>query len=140
MRTSRIACFALACAFGTAGCNPPKPPADQTEPLVSPSGKYVLTLPIEKNTRNPEYATSKVWKVTIHDSAGVLEYKDEDSTMVGYLNVYWSWDTKDRVWVYNSDNGKVLRWEKQGRIWRNSEITGEEMGEAPESIRRRHDR
>jgi hypothetical protein len=134
MKDPWIASLAVACAVGVTACKSPKPPASQTQPLASPSGKYVLTLPIEKNTRNPAYATSKVWKVAIHDSAGALEYKDEDSTMVGYLNVYWDWDSKDRVWVYNSDNGKIHRWEKLGRTWTESEVNDAEKAQAPKSL------
>jgi hypothetical protein len=64
-------------------------PPNQKRSSVSPSGRYVLTVPIEPNETNPEYAGTKVWKVTISDQDGNLLYKDNDSEFVGYLNVYW---------------------------------------------------
>jgi hypothetical protein len=48
-------------------------------------------------------------------------YKDEASTMVGAMNVYWGWDAQDRVWVYNSDDGKVWRWELADDGWKKTE-------------------
>ena len=123
----------VVCAAGVTGCIPRKKPINQTQRLVSPSGKYVLTMPIEKS-RNPQYSDIAVRKVTIHDTAGNLEYKDEDSTMVGNLNVYWAWDQKDRVWVYNSDNGRISRWEKGNLKWSTTEIAEAEKKEAPDSL------
>jgi len=87
----------------------------------SPSGKYVLRLPIEAQTTNPQYKGTRVWKVTIADSSGTVLYKDEDSTMVGTLNVYWGWDDQDRAWVYNSDDGRIWRWEFAESGWKKIE-------------------
>ena len=78
---------------------------NQEQPLVSPSGKYVLTVPIEKAADNLHY-----WRVTISDVNGNVLFKD-DSEFVGQLNVYWSWDAHDRVWLDNSDNGYTYYWE-----------------------------
>jgi hypothetical protein len=62
-------------------------PPNQRRSSVSPSGKYVLTVPIVPNETNPEYAGTEVWKVTIFDQDNNLLYKDEESEFVGYLNV-----------------------------------------------------
>lgn len=97
-----------------AGCTPPAPKPNQVQPMRSPSGKYVLTLPIE---RNPAYHDALVWKVTISDANGHPLYKDDASEFVGNLNVYWMWDDADRVWIYNSDDGGVWFWELDGTQW-----------------------
>ena len=76
----------------------------QEQPLVSPSGKYVLTLPIEKAADTLHY-----WRVTISDRNGNVLFKD-DSEFPGRFNVYWTWDNADRVWLQNSDNGYTYYW------------------------------
>ena len=97
---------------------PEPPPHDnQIQDLASPSGEYVLAVPIERNTTNPDYRNTRVWKVTIRNADGRVEYKDEASTFVGYLNVYWIWDQDDRVWLYNSDDGHVYFWERAQDAW-----------------------
>ncbi len=100
-----------------AACKPLPNKQNQIQNLSSPSGDYTLKIPIEKNTTNPRYSETGVWKVTIFDSSGTQEYKDEDSTMVGNLNIYWAWDTDDQVWVYNSDDGRITRWTKETGSW-----------------------
>ncbi|MEM7013664.1 MAG: hypothetical protein AAF585_19505 [Verrucomicrobiota bacterium] len=100
-----------------AACKPLPPKKNQIQDLPSPSGNYTLRIPIEKNTTDPTYSGTRVWKVTISDSAGTQEYKDEDSTMVGHLNIYWGWDADDQVWVYNSDDGRITRWTKETGSW-----------------------
>lgn len=58
-----------------------------------------------------------MWKVTITDRNGAVLYRDDESTMVGTLKVYWGWDSRDRVWLYNSDDGKIWRWEQGENGW-----------------------
>lgn len=111
----KIACL-LVLGF-LAACEPAPPKKNQIQNLLSPNGDYTLRIPIEKNTTNPKYSGTGVWKVTITNSDGVQEYKDENSTMVGNLNIYWGWDTDNQVWVYNSDNGRITRWSKETGTW-----------------------
>jgi hypothetical protein len=92
-------------------------PLNQQQPLTSPSGSFVLTLPIEENRVNPQYETTRVWKVTISNPEGDVLYKDDESEFVGYLKVYWIWDGNDRVWLYSSDTGNVFFWELVGDEW-----------------------
>lgn len=99
------------------GCRPPASRRNQKPRTRSPNGKYVLTLPIEAQTTNPRYKGTRVWKVTIADASGTVLYKDEQSTMVGNLNVYWGWDGQNRVWLYNSDDGAIWRWEFTAEGW-----------------------
>jgi len=75
-------------------------------------------MPVEPQTSNPVYKGTSVWKVTISDTNGRVVYKDDASEMVGSLRVYWGWDDQDRVWVYNSDDGSIWRWEVTGGEWR----------------------
>jgi len=100
-----------------AGCVqlPSKP--NQRSPLVSPSGKYVLTVPLEQNPRRGNHT---YWTVTISDSEKEALFKD-DSDFVALLNVYWCWDSEDRVWLFNSDTGTVYFWEKFDNGWRKVE-------------------
>lgn len=134
MKTLQFSILSAAVLFGLVCCRHSPRPANQTQRLVSPSGQYLLTLPIEENTRDPRYAKTPVWKVTIHDRNGAPEYKDEDSTMVGSLNVYWAWDKDDRVWVFNSDDGRMVRWEKQEGGWIRTEVPKQEETQAPDSL------
>jgi hypothetical protein len=92
---------------------PPERP-NQRQPSTSPSGKYVLTLPIEKN---PAYHNIEVWKVTISTPDGKILYKDDASEFGGTFNAYWAWDDADRVWFYNSDDSLVYFWEFDGSKW-----------------------
>jgi hypothetical protein len=96
-------------------------PPNQQQPSISPNGRYVLTVPIEPNETNPEYAGTRVWKVTISDQDGALLYRDDKSEFVGYLNAYWLWDSQDRVWLYNSDTGQVFFWELSDGEWLKTE-------------------
>lgn len=111
---------------------------NQIQNLPSPSGNYVLQVPIESNTSDPRYSGTAVWKVTILDRAGRQEYKDEGSTMVGNLNIYWGWDSSDQVWVYNSDDAGVTRWTKSAEGWVKHEREGKSgipKGILPASVR-----
>jgi hypothetical protein len=94
----------------------PRPPQkpNQTQSSTSPSGKYVLTLPIEAN---PAYRNIEVWKVKISKPDGTVLYKDDASEFGGGFNVYWAWDDADRVWLYNSDDSWVYFWEFDGTKW-----------------------
>lgn len=104
------------CSYGPARPN-------QAQGSRSPSGRYSLAVPIEAQTTIPSYSGTKVWKVTISDAAGTVVYKDQGSTFVGHLNTYWGWDEHDRVWVYNSDDGRIWRWEFQTNAWIKIEST-----------------
>jgi hypothetical protein len=113
-------CLALSVAVFALGlaCVRTTPVApNQQQPLTSPGGSFVLTLPIEENRVNPQYEGTRVWKVTITDPHGNVVYKDDESEFVGYLNVYWMWDSDDRVWVYSSDTGDVFFWELVDDEW-----------------------
>lgn len=100
-------------ALAIAGCSlePPKP--NKRTPSTSPSGKFVLTMPREHTGTDPNLT---FWRVTISDANGTLVHKD-DSEFNGFLSVYWCWDDADRVWLYNSDDGKTHIWQMTDGQW-----------------------
>lgn len=55
--------------------------------------------------------------VTINSEDGSLLYQDKDSTMWSGLNAYFGWDEQDRIWLYNSDDGSIWRWELVKGSW-----------------------
>ena len=55
--------------------------------------------------------------MTISDLQGNVLYKDDASDSVGYLKTYWIWDGQDRVWLYNSDDGRVFYWALTDGTW-----------------------
>jgi hypothetical protein len=99
------ACLLLS-AILILNCTSPKEKPNQKQGLASPSGLYILSVPIETDTQDQH----QYWRVTISDPKGTMLFKD-DSSFVANLNVYWYWDKDDRVWLRNSDNGKIYYWE-----------------------------
>ena len=102
---------------------------NQTQHLPSRDGRYTVDVPIEKSAKKK----GVFWKVTIRDHSGKQLYKDDDSDFIGYLNVYWLWDNRDRLWLYCSDEGTVFMWEMEKGRWikrkwgtRNEPRTGRE--------------
>ena len=106
MKKLAIAFLALLCF----GC---EAPPNQTQNQVSPSGQYVLSVSRKYQSKTKEL----VWMVTIKSKDGSLLYQDKDSTMWSGLNVYFGWDEQDRVWLYNSDDGGIWRWELANGSW-----------------------
>jgi hypothetical protein len=91
------------------GCNAAP---NQKQNQLSPSGKYVLSVPQRKNNSN-----ESVWMVTITSKDGSILYQDNTSTMWWGANAYFGWDQQDRVWLYYSDDGSILRWELVNGSW-----------------------
>jgi len=87
----------------------PKPPElpNQQSTLVSPSGRYAMDMDMKGNR----------WIVSISDRDGKLLYRDNDSNFVGHFNVYWVWDNRDRLWLYNSDDGHIYYWIRTSSAW-----------------------
>jgi hypothetical protein len=88
------------------------PAAGQVQPLESPDGSAVLTVPIE-----PGSDGLPAWVVTLTGRSGETLYRDEASDFACTLNVYWTWDADGRVWLYNSDDGRVWFFERRGAVW-----------------------
>lgn len=56
---------------------------NQQSPLTSPGGKYVLTVPIEKDATQDNL---HYWQVQIADSTGNVDYKDTEG-FLAFFNV-----------------------------------------------------
>jgi hypothetical protein len=84
----------------------PQPP-NQQNPAVSPSGAYVLSMPVEQGQ----------WRLTIRDRKQRVLFQDH-SDFRRRFNVYLLWDRDDRVWLYNSDDSYVYFWELTLAGWR----------------------
>lgn len=113
-----------ACVFGTLfailvpGCRERADKQNQRTPLVSPSGAFVLKMPVE---RIAEY---HYWRLEIRDTACNLLYKDKEGFPARF-NVYWCWDSIDIVWLYNSDDGKVYFYSPQKTTQRSPSSLGD---------------
>jgi hypothetical protein len=99
-------CLLLCAIFFLDCAAPPKEKPNQKQGFTSPSGRYILNVPIETDSQDQQ----QYWRVTISDPKGTMLFKD-DSSFVANLNVYWYWDKDDRVWLRNSDDGKIYYWE-----------------------------
>lgn len=86
--------------------------------VISPSGKYVLTVPIERSKvyRGSLGFGEPYWYVTISDTNGNIIYRDSEEDFPGRFGTYWIWDEKDRVWIFASDEG-VFYYECTNGIW-----------------------
>ena len=115
--------------------------SNRRQPLKSPSGKYVLTVPIErsKERRGSLGFGSPYWHVTISDPNGNILYRDPEEDFPGWFGTYWVWDEEDRVWLYGSDSGTFF-YECTDRIWTRHEwvygktVLGEKYIGPPESL------
>lgn len=81
------------------GVQPPQPP-NKKNPAVSPSGAYKAIIS----------SPTPYWIVRIEGSTG--EIFKEETDFVSHLNIYWIWDSRDCLWIYNSDDGQVHSWER----------------------------
>ncbi|MCP4612028.1 MAG: hypothetical protein GY845_25280 [Planctomycetes bacterium] len=91
---------------------------NKRQSVISPSGKYVLTVPIERSKvdRGPLGFGEPFWYVTISDPNGNIIYRDPEEDFPGRFGTYWIWDEKDRVWIFASDEG-VFYYECTNGIW-----------------------
>ncbi|HEX2951657.1 MAG TPA: hypothetical protein VHV83_19135 [Armatimonadota bacterium] len=83
-------------------------PVNQTSRLPSPSKRFTMTMEMKHNR----------WIVSIFDKSDKLLYRDNNSSFLGHLNVYWVWDKADRLWLYNSDSGFVYYWTSTPQGWK----------------------
>lgn len=86
---------------------------NQVSPLVSPSGNYILAVPIVEENKN---GFTTWWQIQISDKNNKLLYIDTEGFPARF-NVYWIWDENDMVWLYNSDDGNIYYWENKNNKW-----------------------
>lgn len=89
-------------------------PENHRSPLISPNGKYVLTVSID---RKPNYDNLYVWKVHISDNEQNELYRDLDSSFDANKYAYWIWDEKNILWFYSEDGDRVYYWKLSGNKW-----------------------
>jgi hypothetical protein len=96
---------------------------NQRQPLTSPGGKYVLTVPRErsKEKQGPIGFGLPFWHVKISDPNRVVLYRDAEESFPGHFSMYWTWDEKDRVWLYDSEGGTVYFYEYVDENWTKQE-------------------
>jgi hypothetical protein len=94
-----IQCFAL-----------PKAPElpNQQPRLASGDKQYTMHMDMKDNR----------WTVSIYDRHGKKLYTDSDSDFRSQCNVYWMWDSENRLWLYNSDDSFVWYWTKTQTGWK----------------------
>lgn len=81
-------------------------PANRNPFLTSPSGKYILSIPVDE----PD------WKITIYDPENRSLFLDE-SEFTGHGQAYWLWGENDILWLYDAKTDSVYFWEKKNDSW-----------------------
>jgi len=103
-------------------------PANRQQPSTSPSGKYVLTVPIERARRSGLLRFGHpYWHITISDPNGKVLYRDPQEQFPGWLGAYWIWDDQDRVWIFSYDSGTVF-FECSDGVWTRHEWSSKDEG------------
>jgi hypothetical protein len=102
--------IALFFALYFLGVKPP-PESNQLASCVSPSGKYVLEVPIESGS----------WTLTIRDDVRRVVCRDVNSKCTADVNAYWCWGAADCAWLFNSADNRVYFWEKASEGWKKTE-------------------
>lgn len=95
---------------------------------VSPSGKYVLNVPIERTGDRNLFGFGEPYRhVTISDTKGNVLYRDHRKDFPGRFGTYWIWDEKDRAWIFGRDLGTFYyectdgTWTRHGWVKNNTE-------------------
>jgi len=123
------------------GCRTKHSNEGQIQPLTSPTGEFIVEMPILKSNSRLDYP---VWTPTIKDKLGNIVYSDNSSNLSGYHKSYWDWGTipetgADNLWVYNSDTGEVTVYYSSYGEWEKAIIDmKKEKLEPPEIIKKKH--
>ena len=112
-RNALLPCLIIALVAGCGKSIQVQKP-NQQSPLTSPSGKYVLTMPIEGSQAEQDDAYRQL---TIFDGDGNVVYRDRRLPCFTMRRTYWAWDQEDRVWLYNNDDTTVWFWEQADGAW-----------------------
>ena len=123
-------------SFAACGFLPHK--EGQKQPLLSPSGNYIVEKPILKSNKNLDYP---VWTPIIKNKTGEILYTDNYSNLSGAHNSYWDWSINnignDILWVYNSDIGEVTIYYLSYGKWQKSVYDTIKGKREPPEIKRR---
>jgi hypothetical protein len=80
-------------------------PPNRQQHLISPSGKYILTVPVKRIKQKLLSFGHPYRVVTISDPNGKIIYQDKEETFPAWFGTYWVWDNQDRAWLFGSDAG-----------------------------------
>ncbi len=75
---------------------------NKQNPAISPSGEYIAKVS----------SPAEGWVIRMESRSSSSKWT-EKTDFVPHLNIYWRWDSDDRFWIYNSDNGVVYFMLKQ---------------------------
>jgi len=109
---------------------------NQASRATSPSGMYVLTVPIERSTtqKGPLGYGFPYWHVTISDPNGQVVYRDAEDKFDSLHSIYWAWGDGDIVWLYNSDDGSVYYYQCSDGRWARGRWGSGKTGYAEQDI------
>ena len=114
------------------------PHAGQQQGLASPDGGLSVRVPIVA-MQGRDFATYWCPEITALD--GTVRFQDS-VCFPARFNVYWGWDAQQRLWVYNSDDGRVWiyaegpegwdrqAWERDGELEPPAELRAK-LSDAP---------
>jgi hypothetical protein len=97
---------------------------NRRQPLISPSGKYILTVPLERSgvRARPIWGSApQAWHVTIAERNGTVVYRDPANYFPRESRLYWAWDANDRVWLYDGERHGVCFYENVSDTWGKTE-------------------
>jgi hypothetical protein len=79
---------------------------NKQQSVISPSGIYVLNVPIERSGEHGLFGFGEPYRhVIISDTKGNILYRDHRKDFPGRFGTYWLWDENDRAWIFGSDTG-----------------------------------
>ncbi|MCP4257739.1 MAG: hypothetical protein GY774_09470 [Planctomycetes bacterium] len=94
---------------------------NKRQSVTSPSGKYVLNVPIERSEDHGLFGFGEPYRhVIISDPNGNILYRDHRKDFPARFGTYWIWDEKDRAWIFASDEG-IFYYECTNGIWTRNE-------------------
>ncbi len=108
-----------------------RPRAGQRSPLYDPSGHWVAVVDAYHMPGRDDFPT--YWQPRILDMDRQQVYEDGEG-FPGAFMVYWAWDERQRLWLYNSDDGSVWWYAVKDGQWNRQRWQGAEP-QPPESIR-----
>jgi len=95
----------------------------QLSPTPSPDGRVVARVPIVA-LPGRDFATW--WRPEIVGPDGTILFVDEQGFPARF-NVYWDWDARGRLWLYETDMGGLWVYAEEGGAWvRRTPREGEE--------------
>ncbi|NLF29677.1 MAG: hypothetical protein GX591_02175 [Planctomycetes bacterium] len=119
----------LAVAFSMPACRKAgRGTGDGYPVLTSPSGTWRA---LRATGRRPG-DTRDVWAIGILDDDGNLVFEDQ-TDFVALLNIHLGWDDGDRLWLYNSDDGRLYYYARGHQGWKRTAYD-KAMAEGPDPL------